>query len=133
MPCPELLCLGLDRGDVHGGDREVVVENTRIRRNLEKPDSTEMINGLVKQIVFQAEEYIKNGFTILGIIGINRSPSCGVNTTSKNNQEVEGQGVFLEALGKELEKKNIKINMVGIKTSEMDKAIESVQELLNKH
>ena len=32
MPCPELCCLGLDRGDPNGGERPVVVENTRIRR-----------------------------------------------------------------------------------------------------
>ena len=36
MPCPELCCLGLDRGDVHGADRPVVEENTRIRRAMEK-------------------------------------------------------------------------------------------------
>lgn len=31
MNCPELCCLGLDRGDVHGAERAIVVENTRIR------------------------------------------------------------------------------------------------------
>ena len=36
MPCPELCCLGLDRGDVHGAERPVVEENTRIRRAMEK-------------------------------------------------------------------------------------------------
>lgn len=32
LPCPELCCLGLDRGDPKGGERPVVAENTRIRR-----------------------------------------------------------------------------------------------------
>ena len=31
MPCPELCCLGLDRGNIRGADSPVVVENTRIR------------------------------------------------------------------------------------------------------
>ena len=32
----ELCCLGLDRGDVYGAERPVVVENTRIRRAMEE-------------------------------------------------------------------------------------------------
>lgn len=131
MPCPEILCLGLDRGDIHGGEREVVIENTRIRHNLEKTASTEIINNFVNQIVFQIEEYIKNGFTIMGIIGINRSPSCGVNTTSKNDQEVAGEGVFIEILRKTLEEKNINIDMVGVKALETEKALIDIQRLIN--
>ena len=67
MPCPEMICLGLDRGDIHGGEREVVVENTRIRHNLENPTSIEVINNLANQIIFQIEEYIQNGFIVLEI------------------------------------------------------------------
>ncbi len=130
MPCPELLCLGLDRGDIYGGEREVVIENTRIRKNLGKPESREIINRLVNQLIYQIEEYIENGFEILGIIGVNRSPSCGINTTSKNNREVEGQGVFMEELTNVLDEKNISIHMIGIKSSEINKAIEDVKRLI---
>ncbi|TCO69226.1 CD3072 family TudS-related putative desulfidase [Marinisporobacter balticus] len=133
MPCPEILSLGLDRGDIHGAEREIVTENTRIRHALEDPNSIEIINNLVKQIIFQIEEYIRNGFTILGIIGINRSPSCGVNTTSKNNQEVDGGGIFIEIFKKELEKKRIIIDMIGIKATETDKALKSIQRLIDKY
>lgn len=34
LPCPELLCLGLDRGDSNGAKRPVLGENTRIRELL---------------------------------------------------------------------------------------------------
>lgn len=130
LPCPELLCLGLNRGDIHGGERPVVVENTRIRGELVKGNSMVIINKLVDQIIYQIEQYVRNGFTVLGIIGINRSPSCGINTTSKNNQEVEGQGVFIETLRISLEKKNICLNMVGVKGSEMEKALAEVKKIL---
>jgi len=133
MPCPELLCLGLDRGDIHGGQREVVVENTRIRKNMESQKSIEIINNLVNQVVYQIEEYIRNGFTVLGIIGINRSPSCGINTTSKNDKEIDGSGVFIEMLKKALDNKNININMLGIKATETDKALKSIQELIDNY
>lgn len=132
MPCPELSCLGLDRGDIHGGERDVVVENTRIRHQLENERSVEIMRKLVDQIVFQIKEYIKNGFSIVGVIGINRSPSCGIRTTSKNNQEVFGEGVFMELLHKELVKSGIDIDMIGIKALEIDEAISSIQKMIQK-
>ena len=55
MPCPELCCLGLDRGD--------------------------------DQVVDQIQEYQKHCFQVLGIVGANRSPNCGVETTSDQNRE----------------------------------------------
>lgn len=35
MPCPELCCLELDRGNVRGADSPVVVENTRSRKEMQ--------------------------------------------------------------------------------------------------
>ena len=46
MPCPELCCLGLDRGDPAGGTREVTVENTRIRAAMADPGPHEMLMRL---------------------------------------------------------------------------------------
>lgn len=130
MPCPELNCLGLDRGDVKGAERTVIIENTRIRKMMNKKDAKEVLNSIVKNIVCQIEEYLIYGFTIVGIIGINRSPSCGVNTTSRNNMEVEGAGVFIAALQKELKKREINIPFIGIKASETKKSIKDLKELL---
>ena len=65
MPCPELCCLGLDRGDVHGADRPVVEENTRIRRAMEKDgprQNREALAGLVSE---QVQEYRRHGFQVL--------------------------------------------------------------------
>lgn len=81
----------------------------------------------------EIRDCFRNGFTVLGIIGINRSPSCGVNTTSKNNQEVDGKGVFIDMLSKALEKKNISIDMIGYKATGADKALKSIQGLIDKY
>lgn len=92
MPCPELCCLGLDRGSIHGADSPVVVENTRIRGAMEEPGAHEAMIALADQVMKQIREYHKHGFQILGIIGADRSPSCGVETTSDYNREVRGRG-----------------------------------------
>jgi len=130
MPCPELHCLGLDRGNVHGGASPVVQENTRIRWMLSRDASLLKIEQLVQHVLVQILEYRKHGFEIVGIVGMNRSPSCGVDTTSKEDQEVSGQGVFVEALCAELDRQGIDIDMVGIKGSEIDEAVAAIGRLL---
>jgi len=131
LPCPELMGLGLDRGNKAGGASPIIEENTRIRKALEQKAAVEKINALVGPLVFQISEYQKYGFDICGIVGINRSPSCGVETTSKDNREVAGLGVFMEALRCELEKRGIHLKMVGVKDSELGKSILTVRSLIS--
>lgn len=128
MPCPELCCLGLDRGNILGAQSPVVIENTRIRKEMQKSPATEQLAVLVNQVVLQITEYHKHGFEILGIIGINRSPCCGVDTTSDNDNEINGQGVFIKAIKEALTKKNLLIPMIGIKST--PDAVNCVKSLL---
>ncbi|MFW6176087.1 MAG: CD3072 family TudS-related putative desulfidase [Thermoplasmatota archaeon] len=130
MPCPELLCLGLDRGDPCGAEKDVVIENTRIGEALKEEPNSKKMRSLVNKLVYQIQEYIQNDFSIIGIIGVNRSPSCGVETTSMNNKEVEGEGIFINALEEKLNEKDIDIEMIGVKTSEVDNSVEKVRKLL---
>lgn len=132
MPCPELLCLGLDRGDIDGCKSSVLEENTRIRHQLLTESSQNTIKNIVDNIFFQVNEYLKNGFTIHGVIGVNRSPSCGISTTSVNNEEVNGEGVFIQHLLAKFKQEGINLSMVGVKTTMPDKAIEAVESLLNE-
>ena len=118
MPCPELMCLGLDRSNPNGADFPVTVENTRIRHAMLEKDKYARLEQLADSVIFQILEYCRHGFQILGIVGANRSPSCGVQTTSDNNEEVPGKGLFIELLGKKLSEHGITIPMTGIKSDE---------------
>lgn len=128
MPCPELCCLGLDRGNIHGADSPVVIENTRIRVEMKKDIPNNQLDRLVDYVVYQILEYIKYGFKVVGIIGANRSPNCGVDTTSDNNAEVKGMGLFMEKISCRLSEKNISIPMIGLKG--IDNILEKLNPLL---
>ena len=70
LPCPELMCLGLDRGDPEGAERPVTVENTRIRHAMsDDPESPAAgrLQMLADQTVYQIREYLKHDFKVLGI------------------------------------------------------------------
>ena len=128
MPCPELCCLGLDRGDVHGAERPVVVENTRIRRAMEEDGPRQKREALADLVAEQVQEYQKHGFQVLGIVGANRSPNCGVETTSDFDREVEGRGAFMEAIAQRLEAAGISVPMLGLRRP--DGAVQEAAALL---
>jgi len=116
--------------DDQGCKRELLTENSRIRKLLECELNLKKIRNYVKDVLYEIAEYKKYGFEILGIIGVNRSPSCGINTTSKNNEEISGYGVLMNELKLILEKERIEIPMIGTKTSEVDESVKTVQALI---
>lgn len=118
LPCPELCCLGLDRGDEKGAERPVTAENTRIRRELQRGEPARRLEALVGYTMYQLEEYRRHGFEILGIVGANRSPSCGVETTSDNDAEIPGMGLFMGRLAERLAEAGASVPMLGLKASD---------------
>lgn len=128
MPCPELCCLGLDRGDRCGACRPVTEENTRIRRAMGSDSASQILMRLADHVIQQILEYHKYGFEIVGIVGANRFPNCGVETTSENNRELPGKGIFMEELSRRLQSQQLSIPMLGLKAS--DHTAEKVQSLI---
>ena len=129
MPCPELTCLGLDRGDTEGAKRPLLKENTRIRGLMGEQEHIRMLRHQADVLVSQIQEYQRHGCQLLGVIGVNRSPSCGVETTSKDGIESPGKGVFTEVLTETLAHHGISLPMIGTKTSEVESSIERVRQL----
>lgn len=130
MPCPELCCLGLDRGDPAGVTRPIVEENTRIRAAMQSASATDRLTIVAQHLVWQILEYRKHGFTVHGIVGINRSPSCGVETTSIDNQETAGRGVFIAAIDAALSDRGFAIPTIGIKALELPRAVQRIGDLI---
>ena len=98
MPCPELCCLGLDRGNIHGADSPVVVENTRIRKEMKEDGANRKLAKLADYVVQQILEYDKSGFDIVGMVGATRSTHSGVAPTSDRNEDIRGMGLITDAL-----------------------------------
>jgi predicted secreted protein len=131
MPCPEFLCLGLDRGDADGSKRPLLEENTRIRELLGEPRHVATLRRKADDLVTQIREYEAYGFQVLGVIGVDRSPSCGVATTSRGGAETPGKGLFLEVLSETLAEHEITLPMIGTKTHEPEASLEKVRQLVD--
>jgi predicted secreted protein len=131
LPCPELLCLGLDRGDCDGAKRPVLDENSRIRDLIEENGNIAILRQRVKELVLQILGYHRHGFEVVGIVGVNRSPSCGIETTSSCGKEMPGKGVFMELFSETITAQGLAIPMAGVKTSQKETSVETIRRMVN--
>jgi uncharacterized protein YbbK (DUF523 family) len=120
MPCPELCAFGLDRGHIF------------IEKELRTPDGRKLVRGLAQDLVRQIRTYLDCGVHILGVLGKNGSPSCGVEETWAGHV-CPGSGAFIEELASELNDQGIALEMTGMRDSEPEKAIAVLDRWLSIH
>lgn len=103
LPCPEALCMGLDRWAV-------------TRNQLDVPEFRRFCRSIITHYADLLEMLARKGARIK-ITGIAGSPSCGIITTSSGylggrvrearHEHVSGRGVFMEELLAELERRGV--------------------------
>lgn len=117
LPCPEMTFLGIKRWGM-------------TREQYDTPAYRNHCRNLLIPVVNQIQDYLSSGYTIEGIIGVDESPTCGVNKTCVGYsggelgckefkqpiaQEVPGKGIMIEILAELLREKNISIPFSAIK------------------
>lgn len=131
LPCPEQTFGGCLRW---GMTREQY-DTPRYRRHC---------RDILESIVDQSEDYLRGGYEILGIVGVDGSPSCGVERTCIGYEGGEiasmralpicsfaaGRGVFMECLLSMFEDRGLSIPAAGI--DEEDQEALSWDMLLEK-
>jgi predicted secreted protein len=109
MACPELYCLGLGRRAVRPG--------------LESPAGNTRLQRLIDDLVFTVREYLFQGFDVIGILGKDGSPSCGVKRTWLDGRQQDGQGVYIRELKKRLAAESLDIPVIGVADHQQDDAV----------
>ena len=130
MECPELLYLGLDRETDISARPSVAEEDTRIAQRMCDPLAQGIVEAITRNVIRQIEEYRRNGFEVLGIVGINGSPTCGVETNWRDGLEPAGPGVLIAALTGQLSMLGVTIPVRGIKSANVEQAVSTVLELI---
>jgi predicted secreted protein len=92
MPCPEITYLG-------------PLRKPRTKEEYDTSQFRKLCRKIARDIIHQIQEYNSYGIKTLFILGVEGSPSCGVNETT---------GVLIEELRKLLFKKQIEIKICGI-------------------
>lgn len=122
LPCPEFNLYGASRWG-------------HTKEQFDNPFYKDNCRRMLEPYILQIKEYINasHNFEVLGVIGIDGSPSCGVNFTCCGDwggelsshpdikSVIQGvhvkteKGVFMEVLEKMLQENGIDIKMIGLK------------------
>lgn len=121
LPCPELMVLGLGR-------QRATPPLATIRERLQLPDSQVRLGRLVEQVVYQIREYRAQGFRILGILGKNGSPTCGVRVGTLCKDRGAREGIFIHLLKQRLHAEGLDVAIHGIDEDCQQRAIDWVLE-----
>lgn len=135
LPCPELLLYGINRW----GHAREQFDTPAFRKNCRR---------IFKPVLEQITVYLNSGYTIGGIIGIDGSPSCGVNMTWsapewKGNMNPDtvcgllakgslrkGSGIFIEEIRSMLERENIDLKFYGIDEENPSESYDELKRLI---
>jgi len=132
MPCPELLTLGLDRrvDPLHQGSIEA--EDDRVAEEMNLEEAGTVCHRIAQELIYQIRQYRQHGFRVIGVLGINGSPTCGVECGWSAGVEKAGPGILIRTLAEECAKDGISLPMRGIKAREPEKAVEITHQLIDK-
>jgi predicted secreted protein len=110
MPCPELMVLGLDR------------QHIQIRSGLESHPVRQAFRQWARELVYQIQQYRQCGVKVLGVLGKNGSPACGVEETWRLERG-PGMGVFIEELKAALQEAGVELPLAGTMDAEPQAAL----------
>ncbi len=131
MECPEVMHLGLDRQVVAGSERTIESEDTRVAQLMEAPAGRACCRDVASRVARQMEEYVRNGFSVVGVLGVNGSPTCGVETGWRADAEVAEPGVLIRELRVACEQRGLSVRVRGVKAKDPEGAMRAAQEVLD--
>ena len=130
LPCPELLLLGLDRGAHPFHPATIEQEDTRVAQAMSQSERMRACREMTRPYIHQIAQYQSLGFEVLGVIGVNGSPTCGVETNWANDEESFGPGIFMRELSNALVESGISIPMRGVKVYQPEQTRRTAIEMI---
>jgi predicted secreted protein len=109
LPCPEQLVFGLVRGEAS-------------RKEMDTPKFRKYCRKLAEHTIDLIEEYIKNGFKVVGFLGKRGSPTCSVSSRRK--------GILIEELIKAMNKRKVKISLMDFERTKIENCLSKLKEAI---
>ncbi|MEM5781785.1 MAG: hypothetical protein QXD43_01135 [Candidatus Aenigmatarchaeota archaeon] len=85
---------------------------------------------LSSSIIQTIENYLRKNYSVLGILGVELTSTCGVYQVKNGKKYAPGKGIFIEELEKEMQKKNFQVPIIGVNLNNIFSSLEKVQSLL---
>ena len=117
LPCPEV--------EFDGG----------LRRSFKTKESysefyRENCRKISLEILETIKKYLDKEYRVLGILGIEFSPTCGVYRIEDRKKIVPGKGILIEEIEKEMQKKNFQVPIIAVNLNNIFSSLEKINLLL---
>lgn len=109
MPCPENEFLGLDREPLSYEEYDGL---KGYRKHCKK---------IAEKVLVSVKEYLRNDYEIIGIVGINQSPTCSITVK---------RGIYMEELLKLLKVNNIELKTMEVSTEYVEGKENDLKKLI---
>jgi len=138
LPCPEITMYGVKRWG-------------QVKEQYNTPYFRTHCQQIFRPIMEQIVDYLNSGYTCKALIGIDGSPSCGVNKTCSSAQwggevgsadglaakisdlkTIPSSGVFIEEITSCFKENNIKIDLLAIDESDPELSVDEIINILEK-
>ena len=120
IPCPELETFGLDRSQ-------------KTKDALDTKPYRASCRKLACSVLEQVEMYLKKNYSVVGVLGVEFSPTWAVHQVENGSRNTPGKGIFIEELEDEMRKKRFQVPIVGVNLNNMFSSSEKLQALLNSN
>ena len=122
IPCPEMTCLGFERRRQVGQSIRSALQDTAAQACCER---------LAVETANRVEDYRRNGFEMLAVLGGNaESPACAVHTSDGRDDSLDNSsGIFMLALARQLTRRGIQAPIHGMRDTEPQQLAEDLHWL----
>lgn len=118
LPCPEV--------EFDGGlDRPLKTKenyNNEIYRNCCREISLKILK--------EVRKYLDKEYKVVGILGVEFSPTCAVYRIENGNKILPGKGILMEELEKEMQKENFQVPIIAVNLNNIFSTLEKLSLLL---
>ena len=138
LPCPEMSTYGVKRWG-------------HVREQFDTPFFREQCRKIAGPIVDQLRDYARNGYAVIGVVGVDGSPSCGVFKSCSGDwggeiaeyQDllerissvvyVDKPGIFMEELRDLLNKNNIVVPFTAVDEINLPSSIGKIKNFIEQN
>lgn len=117
LPDPELEAFGLDRKH----KTKEALDNKPYRTACKKQ---------AIDILRQIEMYLKSNYQVVGVLGVEFSPTWAVHQLENGNRNIPGKGILIEELEEAMRGKRYQVPIIGVNLNNIFSSAEKLQALI---
>jgi predicted secreted protein len=76
------------------------------------------------------KSYLERDFKVIGILGVELSPTCGVYRVESGSRVVPGKGILTEELERGMQRDNFQVPIISVNTNNVFSTLEKISLLL---